>query len=182
MVLFWSRSYHDVGTRQIEDEAGITRFTLQTTYRGKMSLFLQALDQYLDLYEAQFLPPATPGSCATLAHYFSSRSAPPTYAEERSNGCFMLNTMIEFAGENPEIRARSDRFYLSLISRLEAGLVSLKEAGQLRSDYALPERARILASSYKGMEVSVRAAHDNCAAEPLGNATARMIEDWAIAA
>ncbi|MBV1933634.1 MAG: TetR/AcrR family transcriptional regulator [Parvibaculaceae bacterium] len=45
MEAFWKHGYHELGTRQLEEETGITRFTLQTTYGGKKKLFLNALDR-----------------------------------------------------------------------------------------------------------------------------------------
>ena len=73
-ALFWEYGYAGLGTRQIEDETGLTRFILQTAYGGKKALFLQAVDAYLDSMETAFLPDADSGSLEALAIWFKSRA------------------------------------------------------------------------------------------------------------
>lgn len=70
MARVWTHGFSSLGTRQIEEETGITRFTLQMTYGGKMKLFLTALDAYLDMFERSALLNTTDGGLGGIARFF----------------------------------------------------------------------------------------------------------------
>ena len=80
MTAFWQHGYCDLGTRQIEEETGITRFTLQTAYGGKMPLFLKTLDTYLDLFENFTKLDSAHGNLEVLATWFEARVDPAIHA------------------------------------------------------------------------------------------------------
>ena len=67
VAAFWQHGYGVLGTRQLEAETGITRFTLQKSYGGKMALFGKALDAYLDQMESDLMPLMADGTLEGLA-------------------------------------------------------------------------------------------------------------------
>ena len=89
-----------MGTRQLETETGITRFSLQTTVGGKEKLFLAALGQYLDISEQLIAPRMTDGSLDTIAHWFEARPRGEGLPAVSCNGCMMIAAMAEFQGDS----------------------------------------------------------------------------------
>jgi len=100
--LFWQNGYHNVGTREIEAQTGITRFTLQTSYGGKKALFLKALDTYLDLTDRHLLAPLATADLKTLARWFDSPTIPQEFEGSVQSGCFMVNTITALGGQDAD--------------------------------------------------------------------------------
>ncbi|SPF77774.1 TetR/AcrR family transcriptional regulator [Pseudoprimorskyibacter insulae] len=179
MQLFWRHGYESVGTRQIEDEAGITRFSLQTVYGGKMGLFLAALDHYLTLFEAGAAPRCAPDAIGEIADWFLRRTAPEVMSEDMRNGCLALNSLIEFGAGHPEIEQRAARYFALLRGRFSEALTRLRDTGQLDGAIDPQQGAELLHASALAMAMQIRAAGDNGAAAPLAQATATMVRGWA---
>lgn len=110
-ALFWEHGYASLGTRQLEEEAGLTRFMLQTAYGGKKELFLQVVDSYLDYVETSFLPDVNLSSLEELARWFESRADPEFMPNVFCHGCLMLNSLIEFRGQDLEFNQKTERFF-----------------------------------------------------------------------
>lgn len=178
MVLFWEHGYGDLGTRQIEEETGITRFTLQTSYGGKMSLFLEALDAYLDAVEIHISPNMTDGELETIAAWFEMRVAPPVFADVTRYGCFMLNSSVEFFGENSFVNARTERFYKMFRGGLYKALVAVKAKGGVAPDFDEEAMAEMLYGAAIGVNVVIRAAGANEAGGPMAKAVAQLVRSW----
>lgn len=178
IAMFWKYGYAAVGTRQIEDEAGITRFTLQTTYGGKMALFLMAVDRYLDMFET-FAPPTEPESLDELADWYMMFLAPPVMPDCMAFGCLLINTLIEFGGANSEVNQRAARYYSLLGGRFEAALEHLKRRGLLPTDFDTQTGAQLLQSNTIGLNVLIRASNSSDAGRPAIEACRGMIRSWA---
>lgn len=177
-ALFWEHGYAGLGTRQIEEETGLTRFTLQTSYGGKKQLFLQAVDAYLDNIESHFLPDASNGSLQELATWFETRADPAFMPGIGCHGCLMLNSVIEFHGEDSDINQRAERFFSMVRGRFRSLLEAAKSNGVLSSNLDTGAMAEILLGISLSMNVVIRAAGNNSAGQALATATANMIREW----
>jgi TetR/AcrR family transcriptional repressor of nem operon len=179
MALFWKHGFHDLGTRQIEEETGITRFTLQTIYGGKMPLFLKALDTYLDTFENVASPQMTDGRLDTVAAWFEIRADPVILPEVTCYGCFLLNSTVEFAGESPDVNQRAERFFKILRCGFQRALIAIKEAGEVPADFNTDEMAEVLLSAAIGMNIVIRASGKNGAGADIARASAALVRGWA---
>jgi len=177
--LFWREGYTNVGTRQVEEETGITRFTLQTTYGGKLALFLAVLDHYLDLFENGGAPAPDIGSLNELALWFEGFATPSSNADMACFGCLMLNSIAEFGATNPEVSKRAERYFSLLRSRLIVGLQRLQKQGAVKGDLNIPHQVELLLGSVIGMNIIVRSAGQSAAANALATATGTTIRSWA---
>lgn len=178
MALFWKHGYHTLGTRQIEDETGITRFTLQTSYGGKFSLFLSALDAYLDTFEAHAAPAMTDGSLEEIAAWFEARSAPVEFEDVASYGCLMLNSTVEFLAENDEVNQRADRFYAMVRGGFHAALTAVKEKNNVDSEFNVIEMAEVLLGAAIGLNIVIRSAASNSAGNNMARSVAALVRGW----
>ncbi len=172
-ALFWQHGYGAVGTRQIEQETGLTRFTLQTVYKGKMALFLKVLDSYLDMIEAQFLQSDAAVGLPSLIDWFSRRSDPDRMPEVARFGCLMMNAVIEFHGDEAEIDKRTQRYFQMVTAFLLGHL-----EGHVRNPKA---KADVLAAATLGLNAVIRASGDMAAGQGISASIVAMIEEWGAA-
>ncbi len=176
--LFWKHGYGALGTRQLEEETGLTRFTLQTCHGGKKSLFLQTLDSYLDNFDEEFLPGIASGDLDALATWFESRANPDKMKESGCYGCMILNVAIEFQGQDSDINQRTERYFNSLRSCFTGILLNAQKKGRLNSKFNIGAKAEILLAIAMGLNVVIRASADNAAGRQLANSAADMIRNW----
>lgn len=176
--LFWREGFEPVGTRQIENETGITRFTLQNVHGGKMGLYLEALDAYLTSFEANMAPGADIADLEELAAWLFRRLNPPMPDDFSTNGCLLLNALIEFKQTNPEINQRATRYFSLLTGRFEAALSKMRSKGIVPNGFDVARNAELLTAIVLGINVAICAAQDNMAARPMVEAGAAMIRSW----
>lgn len=180
LVLFWKHGYCGLGTRQIEEETGLTRFTLQTSYGGKKPLFLQTLDAYIAIFEGTVLPCVSEKGIAVLADWFENRARAETMPDVGCYGCLMLNATIEFQGQDGEINQRSERYFAGFRDSFSAILLAAKQTGQLESDFDVAQKTEMLLGTVLGLNVVIRAGASNVAGAPLAVATANEIRSWRV--
>jgi TetR/AcrR family transcriptional repressor of nem operon len=182
-TLFWKHGYCGLGTRQIEEETGLTRFTLQTSYGGKKALYLQTLDAYLETFETAFLPRMLAGGQGEdlegVASWFEARADPSLMGEAGVYGCLMLNAIIEFQGQDEEINQRSTRYFSALRNHFKKALEAARSNGTFDPQSDIGAKVEILMGLALSLNVVIRAAADNAAGQTIAKATASMIRDWA---
>lgn len=179
LALFWKYGYNQLGTRQLEQETGITRFTLQTSYGGKMAFFLSALDTYLDMFEIHASPNMTDGKLETLATWFEMRPNPSIFADISNNGCFLLNTAVEFSATDDRVNQRIDRFYHIVRNGFSNALTEIKNQHKVKKDFDINAMAETLLSATIGLNIMIRAAGDNSAGQVTANAIGKLVTSWA---
>jgi len=178
MALFWTHGFNSLGTRQIEEETGITRFTLQTTYGGKMKLFLTALDAYLETFENSDLMRTTEGGVESIAVFFEMRGNADAMPDIACQGCFMLNSMIEFSTTDQEINQRANRYFELLRRSFRTALEKAKANHTLRENLKIDELTEVLLSAALGLNATIRASSDQMRGAAMAASIANMVRDW----
>ena len=176
--LFWKYGYQGLGTRKLEDETGITRFSLQTNHGGKKTLFLKTLDAYCEYFETEFLPKTGDDPLENLAAWFEARANPELAPESGRYGCLMLNCAVEFQGQDEEVNLRTTRFTQVFQNSFRLILKSAIESQSLAKHFDVESNVRILHGLALSLNVVIRAAENNAAGIPLAKATAKMIRAW----
>ena len=178
LVLFWKQGFSGLGTRQLEEETGLTRFTLQTSYGGKKALFIQVLDNYCDGFEAQILPTVSEHGIEVLAAWFEMRADPDMMPETGCYGCLMLNATIEFQGQDAEVNQRTERYFSGFRNSFAAILNDAKQSGQLPAGFDVAAKTEMLLGAVLGLNVVIRAGAANEAGAPMAAAIAQQIREW----
>lgn len=178
MELFWTTGFCPLGTREIEEKTGITRFSLQTTFGGKKALFLTVLDQYLDMFEIHAAPPTSTDDLSALAQWFENQGAPDQFPAITAKGCLMVNSIVEFAGSDAEVNHRTDRFFGLLRHNFRTALTGANKNKTLSPEIDIDCAAEQLVGATLSMMVLVRSAGTRNACAPLANATAAQIRLW----
>lgn len=180
MALFWKHGYGGLGTRQLEEETGITRFTLQTSYGGKLPLFLSALDAYLDMFETHALPDATDGKLDSLAVWFENRAKPEMLADIACYGCLMLNSSVEFAAQNQQVSQRAARYFNMLHKGFYEVLTAVKKASGVASNFDANAMADVLMGATLGLNIVIRSAECNSAGTNMAESIATLVRSWQV--
>lgn len=148
--------YAGMSTRDLEERSGITRFTLQTTYGGKKALFLMTLDHYLD----EFLPWISASmegrGIAGIAAFFHMRADDEQMPAQGRFGCLMVNALTEFGATDPDIAARSERYFDTLRTAFTMALTESQDTGALPKSVDVAGVAEGLLASILGLNTFIR--------------------------
>jgi TetR/AcrR family transcriptional regulator, transcriptional repressor for nem operon len=177
-AMFWKHGYCSLGTRQLEEETGITRFTLQTTYGGKMALFLNTLDAYLDQFETSVLIQGAARDLDGVASLFETRVDPDFMPGQSCYGCLVLNSAIEFGSSNEDVNQRISRYLTILRNSFRRGLTQTLRHDNPAARQDIDQKVEILVSAALGLNVIVRAATDNRAGQDMAKSIAGMVRSW----
>nr|WP_321249679.1 TetR/AcrR family transcriptional regulator C-terminal ligand-binding domain-containing protein [uncultured Ruegeria sp.] len=176
--LFWRRGYHGASTRELEQETGLTRFTLQTTYGGKEKFFLKTLDTYLDNAEARHFPDPDTYSLDDLAGWFRGIASTERMPKIEDAGCLAFNSISSFDRSDPEVNARIERYLTALEGRFAAILSRAKDDGAIRSEADPDEAARVLIGLLLGLHTIMKARTSDQFPRSYAEAAVGLIEGW----
>ena len=178
IALFWREGYEGVGTRMIEEETSITRFTLQTVYGGKRALFLTALDLYLDLLLGSIDAALADQSLQSLIAWLEDLPVPAGLKGALNPGCFMVNSMGGFPAEEADIAARATRFFTHLKGHFQTILQKARDAGTLRVDIDLEDATMILLSCATTRALANKSGGPVFPMSALNQAAANLVASW----
>lgn len=179
MIAFWKTGFHALGTRELERETGITRFSLQTTYGGKKALFLTALDAYIRMLAEILAPAMNTGDLEGLARWFEARPVPDEMVEMMANGCFLVNSIIEFPRDDAEVNARAEKFFAILRHHFTDTLAGLAKSGHLKPGLVQADLVEVLMAFTTALNVNAKSAAANTNGKAQSNAMAATIRSWA---
>ena len=176
--VFWQSGYAGAGTRDIEEQTGITKFTLQKTYGGKEGLFLETLDAYLDAAEARHFPRGDTFDLEDLAKWFEDLVSPAKMPLVDQAGCLAFNSIAGFDRGNDAVNARVERYLNGFESRVTQILQRAAEAGQLKPGLEVAPLANLLVTQLLGLHVLIKARPDDRFMKQYGSACAALIRGW----
>jgi TetR/AcrR family transcriptional repressor of nem operon len=176
--LFWQDGYSGVSTRQIEEQTGLTRFTIQTSYGGKKELFLETLDNYLENSFADFLPRPTSDVLTVLAVWFESFTGPDHLPAVTDQGCLLLNTITEFERGDLEPDQRIEDYFAALRTCFGDALKKGIELGEVDPELDVVEKTELLVATVLGLNMMIRAGTEPTAGRAMSSSIADMIREW----
>lgn len=104
---FWAGGFHEVSVPDLEDATGVVRTSLYNTFGNKRGLFDAALEAYLGQLFADIdsmLTEAT-GGLDDIHRFLDTLEG---WHLSGIPGCFMINSMVEFADRDPQITTRGE--------------------------------------------------------------------------
>jgi len=154
MDVFWSRGYHATALPDLLRATKLSRGSLYAAFGDKHSLFLRALDRYIDdaltRMDKEFDARTDPldGLRTYLAGYVDRTSG----ASGR-RGCLLVATAMEMAGQDAEVARRIARFFKAMEAKVADALSRAKALGQLADGVEPPTAARIIVCFVEGLRV-----------------------------
>ncbi|WP_461356671.1 TetR/AcrR family transcriptional regulator [Bradyrhizobium sp. USDA 4454] len=159
MGVFWSRGYHATALPDLLRATKLSRGSLYAAFGDKHSLFLRALDRYIDdavtRLDSELDPRKDPvdGLRAYLAGYVERTSG----AHGR-RGCLVIATAMELAGRDADVNRRIAGFFNVMEARVADALSRAKAAGKLADGVDPANAARILVCFVEGLRVISKTA------------------------
>ncbi|WP_454738248.1 TetR/AcrR family transcriptional regulator [Cupriavidus necator] len=156
---FWARGYEATSTRDLTSAMGMTQPSLYNAFGDKRSLFLLALDGYLDgtvreriaRLEAA-LPPA-----AAIAAYFAE-SIERSLADPLHRGCLLVNTALEVTPDNPDLQQKVADAFMEIRDFFRLQFAAAQQAGEVDAGLSAEDASAQLLAVLLGMRVLARAA------------------------
>ena len=157
MYLFWRRGYEATSLSDLERHLGIGRQSIYDTFGTKIELYRQALDRYSAVPVSYLLNRLEAGGAHAIRAFFErlidyqAQASPPA--------CFMVNSAIEVAPRDPQVRSRVTEHLVRLDAGFHAAFTRAQANGQVMATGREDPRAaaRLLACATLGLLVAAKA-------------------------
>ena len=176
--IFWRDGYAATSLANLLEEMGISRQSLYNCFGDKHSLFLAALDRYMERKSRETLgvlesPDAGLASVeAFFEHAFARARA--TQAERRA--CMIGKTAMELASDDAEVAERLRRYGDRMISAFRNALTNAMARGEI-APCDCEGRATQLAATAQGLGMLYRAGVPEPRIEAAVQATLACLRD-----
>jgi TetR/AcrR family transcriptional repressor of nem operon len=157
LELFRRRGFKHTSFDDLTRELGVSRQSLYDTYGDKNALYVAALRRYLDRgleFMSRKLDDEAPIR-EVLAGMFEGLNA--GNCGTVSPGCLMVNSMVELAPHDPEIRALAQGHARSVEGLLASRLGAAQRKGEIGRQKDPVALARFLYHTLLGLSVASRA-------------------------
>lgn len=157
MNLFWKKGYNATSAQDLVDGLGISRSSLYDTFGDKHTLFVRALKQYRKKRIDPALKEAVVAEDveAYIINLFEFAKV-EAFLEDKSKGCFMVNSAVELAPVDAEIA----EIVNIIMADFEDALIKAIKKGQLSgvftTRHSASSLARFIFNSTNGLRVTVK--------------------------
>ncbi|MBE0339667.1 TetR/AcrR family transcriptional regulator [Paenibacillus sp. 23TSA30-6] len=159
MMLFWEQGYEKTSMSDLVKHMGIHRRSMYDTFGDKHSLFLQAMDRYINKVEVTLTGEVKQSKTATEALQIIFRFM--VLDEEGSpSGCLMVNSVTELAARDGDVDTRSIESFAITEQMFEQIILWGQRDGEFTSDYEAKELAEYLHAISVGIRVMGRSTID----------------------
>lgn len=144
MLLFWSKGYFNTSAHDIVAHLGLSRSSIYNSFSDKRTLFIAALNHYIQtesegLVEALSQLSPTPESIGLILGQVVDQH----FDSQKPKGCLAVNTAIEFANYDPEIKSIIQSNIDQVVGAFEVFIQKGQQAGTITS--AIPAKSLSIA-------------------------------------
>ena len=156
LKLFWQRGYAATSLPDLLATMGIARSSFYSSFGDKRSLFLECLERFGDRTRAILTDAAdVQPPLAAIQHFFQSTTA-ATSAQRLAHGCLMVNSVLELAEVDPDLKAAAQGQLDRIQDTFELLLAEAMERGDLETPHTPGELAEVLMTLNLGIRVQSR--------------------------
>lgn len=168
MQLFWRQGYEATSVNDLVQGMGINRASLYGTFGDKRSLFLKALNRYIETVLEPRLSALeqTPSPFEGLRELFGELAAFAAGDPQR-RGCLVVNTACELANRDAEVAARLRAQAEALEARLARLLARARADGEIAADRDPKTLAACLAALIDGLRVRSKLGADRASLDSI---------------
>jgi TetR/AcrR family transcriptional regulator, transcriptional repressor for nem operon len=155
---FWARGYEATSLADLMTVTGLQKGSIYKAFGDKHSLFLKALQAYLDrLYSLsrQILEHPDPEQAMQSWLGLLSGDGTETTANQ---GCFAVNSLIELAPHDPEVANLLERQFNRVGQLLERTIARGQATGVFRQDLSAQQLRQLLLVIANGTLAAARAS------------------------
>ncbi len=156
MKVFWSKGYASTSLEDLLTATGIARQSLYGAFGDKHTLFLKALERYLDKNARPLrkMLEDAPSVAQVLQAVFSSIAEQAVM--EKRRGCMLVNAITELVPGDPEVSRLVEANHQFLLSTFRMGLERAAKDGELAPGANVDELAHYLVAAHQGLRVVAR--------------------------
>lgn len=154
MNVFWRTGYSATSIADLVDATKLKPGSLYGAFQSKRGLFLEVIDTYsVRSIERVTKAMSEAESPIKGIEQFFNRFCHELEIDEIGKGCLMVNTMLELATEDDEIRDRISN-YLNLVEQhFHTALVKAQELGEIDKQRDAADLATYLMTNIWGLRV-----------------------------
>lgn len=157
MNLFWQKGYNATSAQDLVDHLGISRSSLYNTYGDKHSLFVQALKQYRrERIDPVIKEVDLAKDMESYIRHIFQLVREDALNENRSKGCFMVNSIIELATVDNDVAKIANAIMHDTEGALCKAIKKGQEAGVFTTQYPARSLARFVFNSLNGLRVTMK--------------------------
>ena len=166
--LFWRNGYAATSLRDLTEALGVAPTAIYRTFGDKHTLFLRALDRYVEREtDAMGACISRSGSpISAIASWLAAVSA-DLCADPDGKGCFLVNAATELGATDDETRSRARAAFTAIAAALETTIRRAQAADEARADLDPAAAAELVLAAVLGMRVRGRVDPDRAATEEL---------------
>ena len=157
MNLFWKKGYNATSAQDLVDTLGISRSSLYDTYGDKHSLFVKALKQYRkERIDPVMKELDSTGDIEIYIKNIFEVVKVDVLSENRSKGCFMVNSAVELASVDEEVANIANSIMHDTEDTLRKAIKKGQDAGIFTTQYSARSLARFVFNSLNGLRVTIK--------------------------
>lgn len=162
MELFWEKGYEASTTQDLCERTGLGRGSLYNAYGSKHALYEETIKRYAATRAAQQLAELAPtgGSVRELLRNLMLSMIELDLKDSGRRGCLALNAASEASGRTGEVAGLVQRQFEDLSAALTALIAQGQSTGELSTDRAPLQVARMFQSAYYGLRVLAKVTDD----------------------
>ena len=161
MHLFWSRGYNATSMEDLVSVLGISRSSLYGTYTDKHSLFIKALENYLQIGFARIQEIINhPGPAKEKVKSLMELATNGVMGGKQRKGCLMVNAGVEVAPHDKEVNNLVCRNDQQMEETFYQVIQKGKENGEIKNQRDARALARFIFNTVKGMHVTSKSTSD----------------------
>jgi len=156
MEVFWSKGYASTSLDDLLEGTGLARQSLYGAFRDKHSLFLRALERYLDknARPLRSVLEQAPSVAQALRAAFSAIAE--QQVRDKRRGCMLVNAITELVPGDPDVSRLVENNHRFLLATFRMGLERAAQAGELCDGADIDELAHYLVAAHQGLRVVAR--------------------------
>lgn len=154
LELFWDRGYRNATLSRLTHATRLQKGSLYGAFSDKHSLFLQALERYIEMRrkEADRVLAASASPLAALRSFLHGIARDCT-GRAGKRGCLVSNTTLELLPEDEQVGARIRRNFKEMQAFIARLIARSQEEGEIRSGINPQRAARLILTVIQGLRV-----------------------------
>ncbi len=172
MTEFWRHGFEGVTFRRLSAQTGLGLRSLSNTFGDKETLYIRALDFYVDRVEENLPKLLAQGGTEAITKLFAVLTADYPAEAPRQNGCLIVNQMAVVQFHDGRLQAVIDRYFDCLNRNYGAAL----QAAGIADD--LEDRVGFLITLFVGVQLTIRLHSNTRAAAGTEAHVAAIIRAW----
>ena len=132
MNVFWRTGYSATSISDLVDATSLKPGSLYGAFQSKRDLFLEVIDTYANR-SLERVSNALSESDSPIENIetFFQRFASDLSNDEIGKGCLLVNTLLELATEDEEVRSRVSNYFDQIENYFENTIIQAQKLGQL---------------------------------------------------